>query len=108
MHDQRNGVTNHHLYNLAWGPKTRAISWPMCHVNGYKFQTVEWGRGKKTNNTRVCVRGDTGDGESDWHRVVNEILELEYPVKSVKRVVLFACEWYNLIRPEGTRKHNNY
>ena len=78
----------------------------MYHVNDYKFHTVEWGMGKKTNNTGVCVRGDTRDGESDWHGVVNEILEFKYLSELVKRVVLFACEWYNPTRHEGTRKYN--
>ena len=49
------------------------------------------GRGKKTNNTRLCVRGDTRDRESDWHIVVNEILD-EEPCEPLKRVVLFTCE----------------
>ena len=80
----------------------------MYHVNGYKFHIVEWERGKKTDNTGVCVRGDTGDEESDWHGVVNEILELEYPSEPIKRVVLFACEWYNPTRPRGIHKHNHY
>ena len=48
--------------------------------------------GKKTDNIRVCVRGDTGDGEIDWHKVVNEIHKFEYLVEHLKRVVLFACE----------------
>ena len=65
MHDQRNGLTNPYLYNLAWGLKTKAMNWPLYHVNGYKFHTIEWGRGKKIDNTGVCVRGDTEDGESD-------------------------------------------
>ena len=50
------------------------------------------GRGKKTDNTRTRVGWDIGDGESDWHRVVNEILELEYPSEPIKWVVLFTCE----------------
>ena len=65
MHDQRNGVTNSHLYNLPWGLKTRVMSWPMYHVNGYKFHTTKWERGKKTDNTGVYVTGDTEDGKSD-------------------------------------------
>ena len=80
----------------------------MYYVNGYKFHTIEWGREKKIDNIRVYVRGDTGDGESDWHGVINEIIELEYPSEPLKRVVLFACEWYNPTRPEGTHKHNHY
>ena len=65
MYDQRNGVTNLHLYNLDWGLKTRATSWPMHHVNGYEFHTTEWGNGKKTDNAGVCVRGDAEDGETN-------------------------------------------
>ena len=37
----------------------------MYYVNGYKFHTTEWRRGKKVDNTRVCVRGDTGYRECD-------------------------------------------
>ena len=80
----------------------------MYHVNSYKFHIVEWGKGKKTDNTGVCVKGDTRDGESDWHGVVNEILELKYLGESVKRVVLSACKWYNPTRPRETRKYNHY
>ena len=65
------------MYDLAWGPKIRATSWPIYYVNGYKFHT---------DNTGVFVRGDTGDGESDWHGVINKILELEYPNEPVKRL----------------------
>ena len=80
----------------------------MYHVNGYKFNIIEWGRGKKIDNTRVYVRGDIGDGESDWHGVVNKILESEYLGKPLTRVVLFACKWYDLTYLGGTCKYNHY
>ena len=64
----------------------------MYHVNGYKFYTTKWRSRKKTDNIAVCVMRDTGDGESDWHGVVNEILELEYLGEPLKRIVLFVCE----------------
>ena len=47
MHDMRNNITNPHLVNLPWGSKNKADSWPTYYNNGYKFHTVEWGRGKK-------------------------------------------------------------
>ena len=56
----------------------------------------------------MCVRRDTGDRESDWHGVVNEILELEYPGEPLKRVVLVTCRWYDPTHPRGTRKQNHY
>ena len=56
----------------------------------------------------ICVRGDTGDRESDWHGIVNEILELEYLGEPLKSVVLCAYEWYDPTHPGGTHKHNHY
>ena len=66
------------------------------------------GEGEKNDNTGVFFRGDTEDKESDWHGVVKEILELEYLGESLKRVMLFNCEWYDPIHPGGTCKHNHY
>ena len=40
--------------------------------------------------------------------VVNEILELEYLGKLLKRVVLFNCECCDPTCPGGTHKHNNH
>ena len=37
----------------------------MYHVNGYKLNTTEWGKGKKTDDTGICVKGDTRDREYD-------------------------------------------
>ena len=56
MHDQINSVTNSHLYNLVWGPKTRAMNWPMYHVNGCKFHTTEW-EGKRKLTTLEFMLG---------------------------------------------------
>ena len=80
----------------------------MYHVNGYKFHTTEWGRGKKTNNIEDCIRGDIGDGESGCYGMVNEILESEYLSEPLKKVVLFSCEWYDPTCSRGTRKYNYY
>ena len=43
----------------------------MYYVNGYKFHTYEWGRGKKTDNSGVCVKGDAGGGQGDWYGILN-------------------------------------
>ena len=80
----------------------------MYYVNGYKFHTTEWEKGKKTDNMGACVRGDTEDRENDWHRVLNAILKLEYPGESLKWFMLFNCEWYDPTCLGGTRKYNHY
>lgn len=101
-----NTIANRHLESLAKGPLNKATSWPIYFVNGYKFHTAEYGHGKKTYNSGVFVRGDSGNGQNDWYGVVTEILELEYVGDNT--VVLFNCEWYDPTPRVGTRKHNHY
>ena len=40
--------------------------------------------------------------------MINETLELEFPIEYLKRVVLFNCKWYNPTSPGGTYKYNAY
>ncbi|XP_072087304.1 uncharacterized protein [Arachis hypogaea] len=63
---------------------------------------------KKIDNTGVYVKGDAGNGESDWFGLLEDILELEYTGDDSNRVVLFKCQWYDPSRPNGTRIHNDY
>ena len=95
MHDQRrNGVTNLHLYNLA-------SSWPIY--------TTKWGKGERKLRILGFVLREILEMENvTWHRVVNEILELEYLGEPLKKVVLFNYEWYNPTHPGKTYKHNHY
>ncbi|KAK6773754.1 hypothetical protein RDI58_028992 [Solanum bulbocastanum] len=46
-------------------------------INGYKFHTEEWSKGKKTNNSGVWVKGE---GDIDYYGVLYKIIELEYVV----------------------------
>lgn len=109
MFDKNNNVSCPYLQSLAWGPVNKANSWPMYYVNGYKFHTFEWGQGRATDNSGVCVRGDAGSGEGDWYGVIKQILEIEYVGDGPpKLVVLFSCDWYDPRRPDGTRIHNQY
>jgi len=80
----------------------------MMKVNGMKFHTPEHAQGRVTNNTGVCLKGDAGQGECDWFGLLKEILELEYPSRPIKRVVVFYCDWYDPTRPRGTRTHKDY
>ena len=86
----------------------KAVSYPIYNVNGYKFHTFQWAMGKKTNNTGVWVRGDTGSGQGDWYGVLHNILELEYFCQSTYKVILFKCDWFDPTPREGTRKHKDY
>ena len=68
-------VHNQYLHDLVWGPKRKVHTWPTYFVNRYKFYTEEWNVGKKTINSRVCIKSsDQGDEESYYYSIVKEIV----------------------------------
>ncbi|XP_027368317.1 uncharacterized protein LOC113874279 [Abrus precatorius] len=99
VRDPINGITDPDLYNLSRGPKNKAYCWPIYFVNGYKFQTIESCQGRKTDNSGVSVRENSSDGDCDWYGKLHEIVELEYAGETIKRIVLFKCEWFDPTRP---------
>ncbi|XP_042379879.1 uncharacterized protein LOC121972257 [Zingiber officinale] len=83
------------IKKLAHGPNRRVSSHKGYFVNGFKFETMEYGRFKATSNYGVCVLGSTiNEYEVDYYGVLEEILELNYyGLKDV--IVLFKCHWYD-------------
>ncbi|XP_072078840.1 uncharacterized protein [Arachis hypogaea] len=108
VQNQCNEIVDPGLQSLSWGPSNKATSYPIYKVNGYTFHTLARSKGRKTDNTGVSVKGDIGNGKSDWFGVLEDILELEYTGSDSNRVVLFKCQWYDPSRPNGTRIHNEY
>ena len=106
MKDERNGVTNPHLHDLAWGPSRKVNSFHTYFVNGYKFQTVKWCENRQTTNSGVWVRGH--GSEAEYHGQLEDIVELEYSGETVKNVTLFYCKWFDPQRPSGTKVHPQY
>ena len=98
-------MTNNDLKALAWGPRTRVWSWSMYFINGYKFHTKAWSRGKKTINSGVCVKGVTQGGEDDFYGVIERIIEIEY--HGLPKIPLFYCQWFDPTH-RGTRVHPQY
>jgi len=65
--------------------------WHMYFVNGYKFHTNAWSKGKRTINTGVYVKGLTEGGENDFYGIIHKIYEQEYNTSNKpKKVVLFC------------------
>jgi len=92
------------LSDLSKGPKRVVKTWPVYFVNGYRFHTRKHSEGKKTINSGVCVRGGSHDeAENDYYGVLEEVVQLEYFGEPTKRVVLFACHWFDPLIPRGTR-----
>lgn len=84
------------MRNLADGPFVEVTEWHTYLVNGYKFDTESWSVGKRTINSGVYVKGETGGGENDYYGVIEHIYELEYPwLDYEKKIVLFFCRWFD-------------
>ena len=66
-------------------------TWPSYFINGYKFHTEEYGVGKTTMNSGVCVQSSNDSrGQNDFYGLLDEIVEVKYPGPAL-RVVLFMC-----------------
>lgn len=77
----------------------RAKSWLVYFANGYKFHTSSWDERRITYNSRVCVSGTGQDGTtSEYYDVLKEIIELEWPMTSCMKSVLFYCNWFDPIK----------
>ncbi|KAL4582138.1 hypothetical protein LXL04_006679 [Taraxacum kok-saghyz] len=85
-----------HLEILARKPSRNAKSYKGYFVNGYKYHTREYGKGRVTSNSGVCVRGETYNAqESDYYGILEEILELEYCGNEHSIVLMFKCVWFD-------------
>ena len=81
---------------LARKPSRNAKSHKGYFVNGYKYHTQEHAKGRVTNNSGVCVRGETYNAqESDYYGILKEILELVYCGNEHSTVLMFKCDWFD-------------
>jgi hypothetical protein len=83
------------LSSQGLGPKRKVKCYNGYFVNGYVFHTKEYGHGRKTYNSGVCVKRSTSSElEVDYYGRLEEVVELQYHSKQ-NRVFLFKCYWYN-------------
>ena len=96
-------MRNQELRDLSNWPFKCVKEWHTYFVNGYKFHTDSWSKGRNTINSGVYVKGLTKGGEDDCYWIIQKIYELQYNSSSYpKKVVLFYCEWFDPSR-RGTR-----
>jgi len=74
---------------LAWAPKKMVHTWLIYFVNGFKYHKKEWSIGKKTIKCGVCVKDDN---EKYYYGIIKKIMQVEYPGKPTKQLVVFNCE----------------
>ena len=98
------------LKHLAFGPKRKVNTYPIHFVNGYKFNTKEYGAQKLTNNTGVFVKGsdDPNNHIHDFYGVLTQILQLTYFIRPADEVLLFKCNWFSNVPGSAINVHPNY
>ncbi|XP_052305336.1 uncharacterized protein LOC127904747 [Populus trichocarpa] len=80
---------------LSLGPERKCKCYNGYFVNGYVFHTEEYGQGRKTYNSGVCVKGSTSSElEVDYYGRLEEVVELQYHNEQ-NIVFLFKCYWYD-------------
>jgi len=81
--------------SLSLGPERKVKCYNGYFVNGYVFHTEEYGHGRKTYNSSVCVKGSASNElEVDSYGRLEEVVELQYH-SGQNRVFLFKCYWYD-------------
>ncbi|WMV08697.1 hypothetical protein MTR67_002082 [Solanum verrucosum] len=124
VYDEYSSVQHLQLVKeVALGPQSEVLAMNKYCVNGFKFQTEEVSRNKKTNNSGVYIQGDVdGIGKTiEYYGVIQEIIEVRYSGWPNKKIVLFRCEWFdpshkgtkvdhqhNIIEVKHTRKYKSY
>ncbi|KAL0313157.1 UNVERIFIED_CONTAM: hypothetical protein Sradi_5715000 [Sesamum radiatum] len=95
------------LKSLYWGPNQLVTTWSCYFVNGYNFHTEEHNIGKSTMNCGVCVKSSSyTDTDIDFYGMLEEIIQLDYPLIDGLQVVLFKCKWVDPTR--GMNVHPRY
>jgi hypothetical protein len=80
---------------LSLGPKRKVKCYNEYFINGYVFHSEEYGHGRKTYNSGVCIKGSTSsEFEVDYYGRSEEVIELQYHSEQNK-VFLFKCYWYD-------------
>jgi len=80
---------------LSLGLKRKMKCYNGYFFNGYLFHTEEYGQGRKTCDSEVCVKGSTSsEFEVYYYEKLEKVIELQYHSKH-NRVFLFKCYWYN-------------
>lgn len=109
LHANGDNRITEELRKLARGPSEYVKRYKCFLVNGYRFQTKDMEKKRKTQNSGVMLDATTDSyssardnnpvaGDVTYYGILNDIIELDYGVD--KKVVLFRCDWIS----NGSRK----
>ncbi|KAL0410852.1 UNVERIFIED_CONTAM: hypothetical protein Slati_3674900 [Sesamum latifolium] len=82
-----------------WGPSAEVTTFQCYFVNSYNFHIERYSVGKSTFNCGVCVKSSSyTDTDSDFYGIVEEVIQLDYPLIPSMQIVLFKCRWVDPVR----------
>ncbi|KAL0405155.1 UNVERIFIED_CONTAM: hypothetical protein Slati_3829400 [Sesamum latifolium] len=75
--------------------------------NDHGIQTERHNTSKSTVNYSVCVKSSSyADEDNDFYKIIEEIIQLRYPLIPNLHIVLFKCRWVDPVR--GMKVHLCY
>ena len=100
------GPISKHMLSLSCGLSTLVTCYRGYIINGFIFHTREREKEKKTQNSGVVVTTNVSgfasardmnpiSGHVSYHGVLTNAIELHY--LSGNRVILFKCDWWDVI-----------
>ncbi|KAL0433419.1 UNVERIFIED_CONTAM: hypothetical protein Slati_2676200 [Sesamum latifolium] len=100
-----NSTENELLKSHYCGPSAEVTSVPCYFMNGYNFQTEQHNTGKSIMNCCVCVKNSSyTDEDNDFYGIIEEIIQLTYPLIPDYHIVLFKCRWVDPVRGMKARR----
>ncbi|KAL0402326.1 UNVERIFIED_CONTAM: hypothetical protein Slati_4262500 [Sesamum latifolium] len=92
-------VGNELLKLHYWGPSAEVTTFQCYFVNSYNFHTKHYNVGKSTFNCGVCVKSSSyTNTDSDFYGILEEVIQLDYPLIPNMQIVLFKCRWVDPVR----------
>ena len=111
------GAVSKYILSLSRGPSTSVTCYKGYIINVFRFHTREREKGKKTQNSGVIVTAEVSSfasardanlifGHVSYYSVLTDIVELYY--LSGNRVILFKCDWWDVINIGKGIKKDEY
>ncbi|KAH0709578.1 hypothetical protein KY284_011005 [Solanum tuberosum] len=108
LHKADNSQLMEDLLSLSRGPTKYSTHSNGYIVNGYRFHVEDHDQMLRTQNCGVVVVGESDkDSENvDYYGILTDVIELQFI--SIKRVILFRCNWFDVYDKVKRVKRDEY
>ncbi|CAD6338686.1 unnamed protein product [Miscanthus lutarioriparius] len=104
---QKSASIHNVLCQMSYGFRTQVTSYGCYDINGYRFRSEKYEKGRPgltTINTSVCVTSyDESDNDLEYYGVTEDIIKIKWEGSIKLELVLFYCRWFDPT-PNGLRR----